>query len=61
MLRMEWALEAFLSGDKRILQEILIRDLRTKSFEQTRTVIDEILALPFNKEMKRHYENENEE
>jgi alpha-galactosidase len=56
-LRMEWALEAFISGDKRILQEILIRDPRTKSFEQTEAVIDEILALPFNKEMKKHYEN----
>jgi len=56
-LRMEWALEAFISGDKRILQEILIRDLRTKSFEQAEAVIEEILALPFNKEMKKHYEN----
>lgn len=57
MLRMEWALEAFLSGDKRILQEILVRDPRTKSFEQAEAVIEEILALPFNKEMKKHYEN----
>jgi alpha-galactosidase/6-phospho-beta-glucosidase family protein len=56
-LRMEWALEAFVSGDKRILQEILIRDPRTKSFEQAEAVIEEILALPFNKEMKKHYEN----
>jgi len=57
MLRMEWALEAFVSGDKRVLQEILISDPRTKSFEQAKAVIDEILALPFNKEMKNHYEN----
>jgi len=57
MLRMEWALEAFVSGDKRILQEILIRDPRTKSFKQAEAVIEEILALPFNKEMKKHYEN----
>lgn len=56
-LRMEWALEAFVSGDKRILQEILIRDPRTKSFEQAEAVIEEILALPFNKEMKKYYEN----
>jgi alpha-galactosidase len=55
-LRMEWALEAFVSGDKRILQEILIRDPRTKSFEQAEAVIEEILALPFNKEMKKHYD-----
>ncbi|MBU4562752.1 alpha-glucosidase/alpha-galactosidase, partial [bacterium] len=57
MLRMEWALEAFVSGDKKILQEILIRDGRTKSFEQAEAVIEEILALPFNEEMKKHYEN----
>jgi len=57
MIRMEWALEAFLSGDKRILLEIVLRDPRTKSFEQAEAVIDEILELPFNKEMKRHYEN----
>ena len=55
MLRMEWALEAFVTGDKMMLQEILIRDPRTKSFEQAEVVIDELLALPFNKEMKKHY------
>ena len=55
MLRMEWALEAFVSGDKMMLQEILIRDPRTKSFEQAEAVVDELLALPFNKEMKKHY------
>jgi len=59
MLRMEWALEAFVSGDRRVLQEILIRDPRTKSFEQVKTVIDEILALPVNKEMEKHYKNKN--
>jgi len=55
MSRMEWALDAFVSGDKMMLQEILIRDPRTKSFEQAKAVVDEILALPFNKEMKKHY------
>jgi len=59
MLRMEWALDAFISGDKRVLQEILVRDPRSKSFLQVKEVIDEILSLPFNKEMKKHYENKN--
>lgn len=59
MLRMEWALDAFISGDKRVLQEILVRDPRSKSFLQVKKVIDEILSLPFNKEMKKHYENKN--
>ncbi len=55
-LRMEWALEAFTTGDKRILQEILVRDPRTRSFEQVKAVVEEILSLPFNREMKKHYE-----
>lgn len=55
-LRMEWALESFISGNKKILQEILVRDPRTRSFEQARAVVEEILSLPFNREMKKHYE-----
>lgn len=55
ILRMEWNLEAFFSKDKRVLEEILIRDPRTRSYEQVVAVIDEILNLPFNEELKRHY------
>ncbi|MDI3473344.1 MAG: hypothetical protein PWQ20_1585 [Thermotogaceae bacterium] len=55
MMRMEMALEAFLTGDRKELEEVLVRDPRTKSFEQVQAVIDEILNLPFNEEMKRHY------
>ncbi|PLV56108.1 alpha-glucosidase AglA [Thermotoga sp. SG1] len=55
ILRMEWAFEAFISGDRRVLEEILIRDPRTKSYEQAVAVIDDILNLPFNEEMKKHY------
>jgi len=55
ILRMEWALEAFISGDRRVFEEILIRDPRTKSYEQVVAVIEDILNLPFNEEMKKHY------
>ncbi|MDI3472402.1 MAG: hypothetical protein PWQ20_1127 [Thermotogaceae bacterium] len=55
IMRMEMALEAFVTGDRKVLEEILIRDPRTKSYEQVKAVIDEILDLPFNKEMKEHY------
>ncbi|MGY4687945.1 alpha-glucosidase AglA [Petrotoga sp. DB-2] len=55
ILRMEWALEAFLTGDKKVLEEFLIRDPRTKSYDQVVKVIDEILALPGNEEMRKHY------
>jgi len=55
MLRMEWALETFLEGDKNLLLEWLLNDPRTKSLEQAETTIKDILALPFNKEMAKHY------
>ncbi len=55
IMRMEMALEAFTTGDRRVLEEVLIRDPRTKSYEQAKAVIDEILSLPFNREMKEHY------
>lgn len=55
MLRMEWALEALISGDREVLLEILVRDPRTKSVEQAEAAIENILSLPFNHEMKEHY------
>ena len=53
--RMEWALEAFLSGDREVLQEILVRDPRTRSVEQAEAALEAILSLHFNQEMKEHY------
>lgn len=55
IIRMEWNLEAFISKDKNVLEEILIRDPRTKSYEQVVEVLDEILSLPFNEEIRKHY------
>lgn len=42
ILRMEWALEAFLKKDKSLIVEILMRDRRTTSYEQAKAVVDEI-------------------
>jgi alpha-galactosidase len=42
ILRMEWALEAFLKRDPSIITEILVRDRRTESFEQAKAVVEEI-------------------
>jgi len=56
VLRIEWNLEAFFSRDKRVLEEILIRDPRTRSYEQVVKALDEILSLPFNEEIRKHYE-----
>lgn len=55
MLRMEWALEAYLGGNRGLLIEWLLNDPRTKSFRQAEQSIEEILTLPFNKEMAEHY------
>lgn len=55
MIRMEWALEAFLEGGRDLLFEWLIVDPRTKSPRQIEKVIDALLSLPENKEMARHF------
>lgn len=55
ILRMEWNLEAYISRDRKVLEEILIRDPRTKSYEQIVQVLDEIFNLPFNEELRRYY------
>ena len=55
MMRMEWGLEAFRTGSREVLVEILIRDPRTKSEKQAREAIDAILTMPENSEMARHY------
>jgi len=55
IIRMEMALEAFITGDRKVLEEILIRDPRTKSEKQVKAVIDGIFSLPFNEEMRNHY------
>jgi alpha-galactosidase len=56
MMRMEWALHAIMNGDKAALIEFLMRDPRTRSLEQAKAVIEEILNLPENQQMKMHYE-----
>jgi alpha-galactosidase len=56
LVRLEMALEAFVRKDKSMLLEILYRDRRTKSDQQARDVLDEILAQPFNEEMRHVYE-----
>lgn len=55
LLTMEWNLEAFLSGEKELLLEILIRDPRTHSERQAREALEEILAQQENRAMAEYY------
>lgn len=55
ILRMEWALDAFLKGGHDKFVNWLLNDVRTKSITHAERTIKDILSLPFNKEMKKHY------
>jgi alpha-galactosidase/6-phospho-beta-glucosidase family protein len=55
IMRMKMALEAYITGDLMILEEFLVRDPRTKSHKQIKDVLDEIMNLSFNQEIKDHF------
>lgn len=55
LLRAEMAIAAFLEGGRQFLIDWLMLDPRTRSEEQAEKVWEEILSLPGNEEMKRHY------
>jgi len=55
MMRMEWALEAFLEGGRGLLFDWLIVDARTKSTKQVEKTIDDLLSIPENEEMAKHF------
>lgn len=52
----EMELEAFNSGSKEMLIELVLMDKWAKSYLQVETFINEILNLPYHKEMKEHYQ-----
>ncbi len=55
MTRMELAVRAYMERNIDYIKEILYRDPRTKSDEQVESVLGEILALPENERMRKHY------
>lgn len=55
LMRAEWAIEAFLNGGREHLFNWLIVDPRTKSTRQVEEVLNDILKLPENEEMAKHY------
>ena len=55
MLRMEWSLEAFLTGDRKVLLHILLEDHRTRSLEQAEAVMEDTLSLPINRDLSEYF------
>jgi len=55
MLRAEMAIEGFLEGGFQVLLDWLMLDPRTKSEKQAEQAWQEILSMPGNEEMKKHY------
>jgi alpha-galactosidase len=55
MMRAEMAIEAFLEGGRQPLIDWLMLDPRTRSERQAEAVWEEILRMPGNEEMARHY------
>jgi len=55
IMRMEMAIEAFRTRDIKVLEEFLIRDPRTRSYQQVKDVLNELLNLPFNQEIKEYF------
>jgi len=52
---MERELEAYIAKDRGILLQLLLSDPWTKTIDQAGEVLEEILSLPFNREMAKHY------
>jgi len=52
---MEMGLEAFLTRDKRILLNMILSDHRTRSYEQAERVMEAVLALPFNENLRKEF------
>jgi len=55
LVRLEWALEAFLEGGRNLLFDWLIVDPRTRTNEQVEKTIDDLLSIPENEEMRKHF------
>jgi alpha-galactosidase len=52
----EMELEAYETGSKQMLLQMILMDPYTCSQKQAETMLDDILALPFNQEMRDHFQ-----
>ena len=51
----EVELEAYQTGSKELLLQLILMDPHTKSEGQACRLLDDILALPFHEDMRQHY------
>jgi alpha-galactosidase/6-phospho-beta-glucosidase family protein len=52
---MELGLEALFSHSKEALFNMILWNHRTRSYEQAEKVIEDLLTLPFNEDLKAHF------
>ena len=55
VIPMELGLKALLEGDERILLYLILSDQRTRSLEQAQKLIEKEMALPHNRDLRRHF------
>ena len=55
VIPMELGLKTFLEGDERILLYLILSDQRTRSLEQAQKLIEKEMALPHNRDLRRHF------
>ena len=48
-------LKALATGSKELLLQLIMMDPWTRSEDQARALMEEILALPYHEEMRKHY------
>jgi alpha-galactosidase len=48
-------LEAYERGSRELLLQLVLMDPWTRSEQQARDLLEDILALPYHKEMREHY------
>jgi len=51
----EVELEAYVKGDRELLQQLILMDPWTRSEEQAKSLLEDILALPYHEDMRQHY------
>ena len=52
---MERGLEAFLTGDRRLLLLDILAERKTTSYDQAKTLLETVLAMPGHEEVAAHY------